>query len=143
LTVSCGVQLEKTHALIDALEIINLYGSDIIMYDREENNVNRDKYNSIKYRFKTDGLKKEFKAFPIIFNPNLKQIEKAGLKETCNCIITTAMLAWINLGITFEHIDLIRNTIILRDIKYSIKEKTLMNQFADTFLNINLGLVIL
>jgi len=143
MTIGLCVQHETILALQDAWEIINQYGEDIIVYDREETNVTRDKYSSIKYRATTSTLRYAMKAYPIIFTPSREQIEKAGLREECQCIITTATKSWIDISKTFEDIDMIRDTIILRSNKYLIKEKSNVNQYANTFLYINFGLNLL
>jgi len=143
MTVAKCVTLETKCALKDAWDIINQYGEDIIVYDREETNVTREKYSSIKYRATTSTLKYAMKAYPIIFTPSRQQIEKAGLREECQCIITTATKSWTDISKTFEDINMIRDTIILRDNKYLIKEKSNVNQYANTFLYINFGLNLL
>jgi hypothetical protein len=145
MSIAIGVQLESWGALIDAKEIIDLYGDDIVIYRRDEEldsaRVDRDSYRSIKRSKTTSTFRQTMKAYPIIFQPNAKQIEKAGLKENCELIIYTAMLDWTNLAIGFEDIDIIRDTVEIRDIKYTIKEKTMTNCFSDQFLNISFGLM--
>jgi hypothetical protein len=143
MTIGLCVQHETILALQDAWEIINQYGEDIIVCDREEANVTRDKYSSIKYRATTSTLRYAMKAYPIIFTPSRRQIEKAGLREECQCIITTATKSWTDISKTFEDIDMIRDTVILRRNKYLIKEKSNVNQYANTFLYINFGLNLL
>lgn len=67
-------------------------------------------------------------------------LEKAGMREVCDAIATIAMKGWTDLSLRYEDIDSIRYTVVLRSQKYIIHDKAAINQFADTFLNINLGL---
>jgi hypothetical protein len=140
MTVPHRVIFERDNALIDAYQTIEEYGVDVIEYNRNEHDVHRDKYNSIKVRDINSPVTFNIKAFPVIFNPTQDKIEKAGIKHNVECIITTAMKSWTDLGLTYESIDEIRDTITLRGQKFVIKDKALVNQFADTFLFINIGL---
>lgn len=140
MTISCGVQLERDNALIDAQEIINLYGADIVSYIRSEAGVSRDKYGSIKSRTYNIATKVELKAYPVTPMPNRLQIEKAGLREDCELLLYTAMKDWTDQSYTFETIEPIRLEFTFRGLKYIGKEKGLNSQFADTFLYITFSL---
>jgi hypothetical protein len=133
------VGLERNHALIDVQNESVLYGEEMTVYVREESQVARDKYGSIKKR-STAGGGITMQAYPLTFNPNQYQIQKSGLKEEVDAIAYTPMKTWTDNSIGFEDIDLSRSSVILRGIKYWIKDKTYSGQFADTFLYITIGL---
>lgn len=146
MSVSLGVQLERDNALTDAKDVIDERGMDIVTYERQSvldaNDVRRDAYGSIKRNITTTAsFKHELKAYPVISQPNNKQIEKAGLREQSEMIIYTAMKDWNDLNIGFEDIDLIRDTMTIGGIKFAIKEKNTINHFADIFLNVVFSLV--
>ncbi len=140
MTVPVRVALERDHALIDALCHVNEYGEEIYIYHRLETDVTRDKYTSIKARDYGTPEKKTLYAFPVKISPTQRQLEKAGMREVCDAIVTIAMKGWTDLSLRYEDIDAIRYTVVLRSQKYIIHDKSAINQFADTFLNINLGL---
>lgn len=138
-----GVQLEKENALKDAQTIIKLRGAPILVRLYEEPTVERDRYNSIKKRNSNSVPGFTLYSYPIIYNPTEKQREAAGIREVTQVLIKTSVQSWIDNGYTVEtlnEIDSIRATIIMRGIKYEIKDKQLDSQYQDTFLYIHLGL---
>jgi len=140
--IPLGAQLERNNALDDARSVINDYGDDIAVYRREETDIERDAYNSIIRRVPVEPIL--MKAYPIQFNPTENQLFKAGLRERVDVIIYTAMKDWIEHDLTdpYFQIDESRFTVELQGRTYLIKDKNYLNQFADSFLNITLGLVI-
>ena len=139
MTINVPAQLERDNALLDVQLEVDIYGDELKLRVRDETKIDRDSYNSIKQR---DLPTSEIivKAYPITFNPSQHQIEKAGLKETVDVMAYIPMKNFSDNSILFEDIDLIRSSVILRDIKYWIKDKTYTSQFLDTFLYILLGL---
>ena len=134
-----GVLLEKITALVDAKWMIDERGAEIKYYPRGESKIQRDAYDSIKGRTIVDAI--VMNAFPIETNPLEKQLMKAGLRETHDVVITTAMQDWINNDINLKiDIDIIRSTIVVDGVTYNIKEIGFVNQFSDTHLNITFGL---
>jgi hypothetical protein len=140
MTIPHRVTFERDLALQDAYDTIQEYGMDIIVYERNEHDIIRDKYNSIKIKNTDSQITYNIKAMPVTFNPTQETMEKAGIKENVECIVTTAMKAWTLNNLSYDSIEESRDTITLRGEKYIIKEKALVNQFADSFLFINLGL---
>jgi hypothetical protein len=142
----CGLEtqctcLEQKGALQDVLEVACQYGSRLYVYIRDEKNVTRDTYDTIKSKQTQPDLNPYIiPAYPVIMQPNQKQLEKAGIRETCDVIAYTPMQAWTQSGVTFQDIDLIRSTVVLQSDKYEIKEKKRDSQFINTFLYIVLGL---
>lgn len=137
---SLGVLQEKIDALIDSQAHILEYGDGITFYPRGEEDVSRDKYNSLKS--KEDSISYyTMNAFPIQFNPIEKELNKAGLREIVDLLIYTAMQDWIDLSIVPREIDIIRSTIVYQSETYKIKEIGFTNHFSDTFLNVTFGLI--
>jgi len=139
MTINVAAQLERDGALLDVQLEVDIYGEELKLRVRDETKIDRDSYNSIKQR-DLPGTEILVKAYPINFNPNQHQIEKAGLKEMVDVMAYIPMKNFSDNSIFFEDIDLIRSSVILRDIKYWIKDKTYTSQFLDTFLYILLGL---
>jgi hypothetical protein len=67
-------------------------------------------------------------------------MEKAGIKENVDVQIYTAMQDWIDAGLNYEDIEVIRGTVELAGCRYQIKAKNQQSQFSDTYLYIVLGL---
>ena len=139
MALNIPAQLERDNALYDVQFEVEIYGEELKLRVRDETKVDRDSYNSIKQR-DLPGTEILVKAYPILFNPNQHAIEKAGLKETVDVMVYVPMKNFTDNSILFEDIDMIRSSVILRDIKYWIKDKTYTSQFLDTFLYILLGL---
>jgi hypothetical protein len=139
MTINVAAQLERDGALLDVQLEVDIYGDELKLRVRDENKVDRDTYNSIKQR---DVPTTEIlvKAYPITFNPNQHQIEKAGLRESVDVMAYVPMKNFTDNSLAFEDIDMIRSSVILRGIKYWIKDKTYTSQFLDTYLYILLGL---
>lgn len=135
-----GTQFERDQALADARAMIRERGETVLIRLHKESTVERDSYNSIKKRTATSHT---FYVFPLTFNPTAKQLEDAGIKESVDVMIKTAMLDWTDLGYTMKtlrEIDSIRATVIIDGYKYELKTKQLDSQFQGTFLYIHLGL---
>ena len=138
-TAQVGVYHERNCALIDAKSIIDERGDLVQFYFRIESNVTRDKYNSIKKR--AVDTKYNIRAYPVQFSPSEKQLEKAGIREQAEVVIYTAMKDWITAGINFEDFEMDgRSTVRLQGQIYEIRNKGLVNQMNDTFLNVSFGL---
>lgn len=141
MSVPVSVQLELLQAQIDAKEGIDLYGDDITFILKTESDIIRDKYNSFKRKTGSSITELSIKAYPIISNPNTRQIEKAGLLEKCDLMITTSYRDWILNSIDFNDIDIIKFTVKVSDLTYKIKEKaTPPTQIGSGSLYINFGL---
>lgn len=138
-----GLSQEQEQALYDARNVIRELGLPVLIRLHEEQKITRDKFNSIKKRniIQTPGI--TFYAFPVVFNPTIKQLDDAGIKEQTQVLIKTAVQDWIDNGFTvntLKNINSIRATVIISDAKYEIRDKNLDSQYGDTFLYIHLGL---
>jgi hypothetical protein len=137
-----GVDLEKTHALMDVQQICQERGNLVTINIRTEGNVQRDSYGSIKSR-ETQTASLLFYAWPVIFSPSEKVRDKTGIKEKCELSIHTAMQDWIDAGYTLKRlqdIDMILATVVMNETRYEIKEKSLYSPFEDSFLYVVLAL---
>jgi hypothetical protein len=133
--------VEKCNALKDTYDVAHQYGDNITVYVRNEGDISRDTYEDMKSgKLSPDVTPIFMPANPITFQPNRRVLEKAGMREDCDVLLYTPMYSWIQAGIDFEEIDLIRSTVILRGIKYVIKEKGFESQFIDTYLYVVLAL---
>lgn len=137
MSVLLGVELEKLNALSDARDYVNERGHEVVLQFVEESQVDRDIYNSIKNR---TPVEYPLKAFPIVYSPTSKQLEKAGIKDNVDVVVTLAMLDLTDSELDFQIIDEIRWEVLLNDETFIIKDKNQINHFADTYLNVTLGL---
>ena len=138
---SSPVAFEAKLAMKDAQCVINMYGASISILLSDEEDVDRDKFNSIKKR--TPNTSPSLKAYPIIFSPTTKDKDRAGLRELTEVIATTAIQDWIDLGFDMEmldEIDSIRALVTYRGTTYEIKDKALQSQIGDQYLYVALGL---
>lgn len=141
LPIPLGVQLETEGALIDAQDVVNEYGTPIRIAIAEEDTVTRDKYNSLKKRIASGTEIVDFKVFPLIDSPNIHQMEKAGLKEVCNCMVYTAYKDWTDKDYDINSMDMVRLTFMIDEQTYRVKEKTYSDRFASSYLYVVFGLV--
>jgi len=140
--ISLGVQLEQFHALQDVQNLINEYGENVTINFHTESTIARDEYNSIK-KFSTSTVDPTilFKGFPVQFNPTQKQIEKAGIKEQCDCLVYLSTKDFLDRNIdVVKDLNLIKGQVIIRSETYNIKEKSLINQVGDKYTTITLSL---
>lgn len=141
MTCRKATNMEQCGALRDIYESSKEYGDTIKVYVREEGDVRRDSYEDYKAgKTEPDVVPLTMPAFPVTFQPNRRQLEKACIREDCEVMIYTPMYSWNLANVDFEALDMTRSTVVLRDIKYVIKEKGLASQFTDTFLYVTLAL---
>lgn len=145
MTIPIGVQLEMENALQDAKDIIDERGNDITLLDNTESTVERDSYGEIIRRVPTQYT---MHAYPVIYNPTQDELEKAGIKENVELMVTLAVKDLTNIGITYDDIDNIRFEVAVNvdpltntdSQLYIIKDKNNLNMFSHTYLNVVLGL---
>lgn len=137
---SCGVNLEGRHAQIDAQALCREYGQRVQVRVRDESNVDRGAYNSIKSRPTNNTASGVFGAYPVQYQPNERQLEKAGLRERCDVAVYIPVLDFEDLGYGFADIDATRSTVILDNEEYQIKDKARASQFGGVWLYFTLGL---
>lgn len=138
MSAGIGVTLEETNAMSDARFYLNERGKEVTLFQNDESDVVRDKYGGI---IKREGTGLILHAHPIIFSPNQRQLDKAGIRETVDVIVTLAMLDLIDNSIDYKSFDQIRWEVFLEDETFVIKSKNRINRFSHQHLNIVLGLV--
>jgi hypothetical protein len=138
--VPVRVQKERDDALKDVSDIVNEYGEEITLIVREESNISRDKYGSIKCAQVVPALEYKFKALPVDHNPDSRKMEKAGIREECNVIAWISMKDVLDKGLDYGKIDAGRFNVIIHGETYNITEKGKAGEYADEHLYITLGL---
>ena len=136
-----GASFEALCAQQDVQAVLREYGAAITIHIRTEANVTRDNYGDIIARPSDQTpLTAVFCAYPVLYQPNEKQLEKAGLREKVDVSIQTAALDWIDAGWDFNKIDVKRTTVIVDGEEYEIKDKGRVSQFQNVWLYYSLGL---
>lgn len=137
-----GPEFERDSALADAKWVIDERGMQLEYYSRSENLVVRDRYNSLSRKTIIPPTI-TMNAFPVIYDPIIDQLLRAGLREMVDVLVYTAMQDWIDNNLNpFNDIDHERDSLKLQGKTYIIKEFGVVNQFSDTFLNVTFGLVL-
>lgn len=136
-----AVDLELTHALLDAQLHCREYGQPVQIRVRDEGNITRDDYKSIRRRSTVMDLDRTFYAFPVEYSPSQRKLEKGGLKESSDVMIYTARQDWLDESLDFEQIDMTRTSVIIEGTTFEIREKSRVNQIGTGFVYISFGLV--
>lgn len=131
---SSGVLNEQTDALADVQNTINEYGQTVNIYEITESDLSRDDYNSIKER-DTVNHRFVFKA-KLEFNPFENKLEKLGLDHNAQVLVYTAMQDWIDKGLTYDELDLIRWRVSINSQEYEVIDKKKYGDYGDNFLYI-------
>lgn len=142
MSIPIRVQLERDQALIDVSAIVNEYGEDIVVYIRGESDVTRDKYKSLKrVSFATTTpVQYSLKAYPVEHSPNRMMMEKAGIREQCECIAWFATKDLTDNSLSFDFIENEKVTIIIDGNDYGVSEKGKAVLYADAHLYTTFGL---
>lgn len=110
-------------ALCEAEELCTEHGPNAKFVVRREDHVNRDRYESIKEFEQAQEVTYNICAMDITYQPNIQQLQQAGLYEECNVVIKTPTKAWLDLSIEFNRIDIKRTTVLLGGETWKIREK--------------------
>lgn len=131
------MRLDQCNALKDAQDMINQLGTDIVLETTNEQNVERDIYNSIKKRTVVNYT---FKTFPVNYSPTQDKLEKAGIRENVDVIVFLSAKDFSDNNIDYNDIDGTRWEVLLNGETYTIGDKNRINMFSDVYLNFVLGL---
>ncbi len=134
------VDFETTLAMKDVQCTVNQYGMALSVRLADEEDVDRDKYNSIKKRTPAT---QSIAAYPVIFSPTTKDQDRAGLRELTEVIAYTPTQDWVDAGFDMtmlDEIDSIRALVTFKGVTYEIKDKSLQSQMGSEFLYVVLGL---
>jgi len=144
IPLDCTVakNLERDQALWDVAQIVRS-GYQIKIENRKEEDISRDKWNSINKQ-DTAGidLSVNLYALPVIYDPTDKQLEQAGIRERVGAVVWTSMYDWNQQGFPLtrlQRIDMIRATVIINGQKMELKAKAQVDPYHDTYLYIVLG----
>lgn len=133
LTVPIAVQAEAKQARTDITREIAAYGYPLEFLVRNtQAQQTLDAYGTVKK--KPDNTPTDLKAFPVIYSPNARQVEKAGLREECSVIVYTSALDWDNQNIKWEALDAQKTSVNLAGETFDIKEKGKVGGLANTVL---------
>jgi hypothetical protein len=110
-------------ALCQIQEVCKSWGALIEITVRDESQVSRDDYESIKQYY--DAISSTFTicAFPIDYQPDRHRLDRAGLFQESEVLITTPTKCWLDNGLSFLDIDIKRTTVQLGDESYKVREK--------------------
>ena len=143
-----SVTVERDAALLDVQRTVHEYGakadgtSPVTVWLRAESQVLRDTYQSIAQFTQGGGVPGvAIYAWPITYDPQQRELDRAGIFERCECLIWTPMKDWADLGLTFERIDAVRSTVSIVSLddvsmEYRIRQKQRASRFMDTDLYI-------
>lgn len=136
-----GMTLETSYALIDVQDYVNERGHSITIELYDETTITRDKFNSLKKRG-TPGNTLSYYAYPLVYSPNQKQLDAAGIRESVDVMLHTAMKDWNDDDYTMqrlEDLNSIKGKVIIDEMEFEIKEKSLFSQFGETHLYVVIG----
>jgi hypothetical protein len=128
----------KMDALRQVKYEVDFIGNLVQFNYREESDVTRDDYNSIKAKNIIHNY--YMKCYPIVKNPSADKLEKAGLRDESDLLLYLPTLSLNLLGFTFDDIDKNRMTIKVDNQTYEIKEKSEVGQIANEYCYVTLGL---
>ena len=133
LTVPVAVQAEAKQARTDITREIAAYGYPLEFLVRNtQAQQTLDSYGTVKK--KPDNTPTDLKAYPVIYSPNLRQLEKAGLREECSAIVYTSALDWDNQSINWQALDVQKTSVNLSGETFDIKEKGKVGGLANMIL---------
>lgn len=128
------VDKELADALQDVRDTSHEYGDDIVFTLNYEAAATRDKYNSIK-SVNTPTSTVTTTAHPANFNPTDRDYEKAGIRKQGECIVYTPAKDWIDAGIDFHAIDLVRTRAAIQGRTYEVIDKNIVGQIGQGYVN--------
>lgn len=141
MTIPIRITHEQWGALVDVQNTVNEYGDDVTVDFRGETDITRDKYNSIVQNVGVATPPRyELKAWPVEYQPNRKQVEKAGLREDCQVTVWLATKDLLDRNISFDGIETEKMSVFLDGNEYGVNEKGKAMIFANIHLYITLGL---
>jgi len=140
-----SVQSEKAASLLQVQRTARLRcQTPLVVFLRGESGVVRDQYKSITQFVQAGG--KLIYAWPIIYDPNERELIQAGVFEQCDVVAWTPTKEWTDQGIAFRQIDPVRATVLIQNsddvtLEYKIRSRGRTSRFGDTDLQIVLALV--
>jgi hypothetical protein len=133
-----AVAHERDDAKTDALDTCQERGVTATFRLRDEAQVSRDRYGSIKGDSSSQLV--EVPVYPLEMQPDRNRLQRAGLFQAAQAIAWTPSKAWEDAGVAWGDIDLRRATVEVAGQAWSLTEKGRASQFADSFLYWTFGL---
>lgn len=130
------VQFEANDFLTDVQNANAEYGIDVDFYLKEETEIRRDAYGSIK---STDILP-DF-TIPCMFNsnPSSYDLQKAGIFEQVSGLVYVATKDFLDRGKSIDDINVNRTTLMIDNDTYIIAAKNNSGQIGSVYVHIVLG----
>lgn len=133
-----GVDTEQCEAMKDVQDVMCMYGSPVIFQWRDEDNVERDRYGSIKT--KREARELTFRCYPIEYNPSVKRLDQAGLRNEIRVMVTSSIYDWALNGLTFNDINEKRMTAVVDGNRYEVSDMNRVGRIGDNYLYLVFGL---
>lgn len=133
-----GVDTEQCEAMKDVQNVMCEYGSPVIFQWRDEDNVDRDRYGSIKT--KREARELTFRCYPIEYNPSIDVLERAGLRHEIRVMIFSSIYDWALNDLTFDDIDEKRMTVTVDDRRYEVADMNRTGRIGNNYLYLVFGL---
>jgi len=137
--MSLGAQLELGQAECSIESIAEDWGDSFDLYLEGEDTIIRDKYNGIKSKSFSDKI--TLISFTTINSPSQDQMNKAGIFQRVDLLLTVSTNSLKEKEISLSDIDTLRATIVWDNQTWIIKEKGTSSNFAGISLYTTLGLV--
>ena len=135
--MNLAVEYEWLGHVQDYYELAHEYGTPVIIRMRTPDDVSRDRYNTIKMRDLENTGDIHTYALPVDRGPDARMLEKLGMRETCDCAITTPIYDWYpnqdveEIGKRFAAIDLNRMTVEIDGEQYKVADKGLPVRYGE------------
>lgn len=142
--VRAAVRHEACGALRDYAELARDYGTPVTVLVRAEGDVERDRYGAVKRR--PAGSSVLTYALPVERAVDSRAMQRAGIREQCDCMITTPLLDWSALvdpyapGDGFAGLDLNRMTVLLDGQEWKVADKGMPTRYGPVPVALSLGL---
>lgn len=139
-----SVKLEACGALRDYRDVAREYGTPITVTVRSEGDVERDRYGAVKMRSRASTVLTY--ALPVERAVDARTMQKTGIREECDVVVTTPILDWegvldpYDVGDGFAALDLNRMTVLLDGQEWKVADKGLPNRFGPVPAAVSLGL---
>ncbi len=133
-----GVECEANDALKDVSEVMCEYGQLCTFEIRQEPDVERDRYRSIKTRKVARTL--ALRCHPVEYSPSQDTLERAGLHHGIRVMVWTAMYDWNQNSIEFNEIDEKRTTVDVDGDRYEVADLNRVGHYRGHYLYIVFGL---
>jgi hypothetical protein len=144
--MTAAVRLEWCGAMRDYRDLAHEYGTPCTIRIRGESDVVRDGYSTIKRRSLSDAGDIATYVLPIDRGPDVRKLQSLGIREDCDCAITTPLIDWYpgihldDFGKQFAALDLNRMTVEIDGQQFKVADKGLPVRYGERPVAISLAL---